>query len=196
MARDYGFAPNPFYGFCTLATCKPVIRKMAVIGDWVIGTGSKSRNREGFIVFAMRINEVFSFSDYWHDLRFLSKRPNMNGSKKQAFGDNIYHKNNSNGSWMQEDSHHSLSDGTPNSRNIDHDTKVDRVLISTEYFYWGGYGPKIPKRFRGFKNVDICAKRGHKNFFPEEMTNQFVTWLFSLDEAGYCYEPREWINNP
>ena len=27
VARDFGFAPNPFYGFCTLATCKPKIAK-------------------------------------------------------------------------------------------------------------------------------------------------------------------------
>src|SRR5712692_10528871 len=45
VARDYGFAPNPFFGFCTLATCKPEIRKAAAIDDWVIGTGSKRQNR-------------------------------------------------------------------------------------------------------------------------------------------------------
>ena len=27
ITRDYGFAPNPFGGVCTLATCKPKIRK-------------------------------------------------------------------------------------------------------------------------------------------------------------------------
>ena len=32
---DSGFAPNPFYGYCTLATCKPNIRRSADIGDWV-----------------------------------------------------------------------------------------------------------------------------------------------------------------
>ncbi|SSY70238.1 hypothetical protein [Alysiella crassa] len=30
---DYGFAPNPYHGFLTLATCKPVIRSNAEIGD-------------------------------------------------------------------------------------------------------------------------------------------------------------------
>src|SRR5712671_5339411 len=34
VARDFGFAPNPFFGVCTLATCKPDIRKglMSMIG--------------------------------------------------------------------------------------------------------------------------------------------------------------------
>ena len=42
VARDYGFAPNPFFGVCTLATCKPKIRSAAKLGDWVMGTGSKT----------------------------------------------------------------------------------------------------------------------------------------------------------
>lgn len=37
VARDFGFAPNPFHGYCTLATCKPDIRATASVGDWVIG---------------------------------------------------------------------------------------------------------------------------------------------------------------
>ena len=57
VARDYGFAPNPFYGVCTLATCKPAIRGKAEIGDWVIGTGSKVDQRDGHLVFVMRVTE-------------------------------------------------------------------------------------------------------------------------------------------
>src|SRR5882762_6472831 len=45
VARDFGFAPNPFYGFCTLATCKPRIRAHACVGDWVLGTGSACDDR-------------------------------------------------------------------------------------------------------------------------------------------------------
>ena len=29
VAADTGFAPNPFHGFCTLACCKPGIRRTA-----------------------------------------------------------------------------------------------------------------------------------------------------------------------
>ena len=45
--HDLGFAPNPFYGVCTLAACKPRIRGHAKIGDYVIGTGSKRKNING-----------------------------------------------------------------------------------------------------------------------------------------------------
>lgn len=43
VARDYGFAPNPFPPYCTLATCKPGIRNSAQKGDWIIGLGSLMR---------------------------------------------------------------------------------------------------------------------------------------------------------
>ena len=72
VAHDTGFAPNPFHGFCTLAVCKPRIRKGAKIGDWIIGTGSgaKGKGREGNIVFAMRVTEDMAFDQYWNDPSF------------------------------------------------------------------------------------------------------------------------------
>ena len=65
VARDYGFAPNPFHGRCTLATCKPRIRNAAAIGDWVIGTGSSTASKEGRLVYAMRITKTMTFNQYW-----------------------------------------------------------------------------------------------------------------------------------
>lgn len=196
VARDYGFAPNPFYGFCTLATCKPKIRGSATVGDWIVGTGSKSQDRQGRIVYAMRVSETMSFSGYWKDERFRNKRPNLRGSKKQAFGDNIYHKDTKTGHWCQEDSHHSHPDGTPNNNNINHDTQTDRVLISDDYVYWGGNGPVIPKRFRNFKGFDLCGGRGHKNSFPEELIAEFVAWLRTRGEKGFCGSPLDWTKSP
>jgi len=37
---DDDAAPNPYWGLCTLVICKPVIRRTANIGDWIVGTGS------------------------------------------------------------------------------------------------------------------------------------------------------------
>lgn len=122
VARDYGFAPNPFYGVCTLATCKPKIRSVAGIGDWVVGTGSRTRNRENNLVYAMRVTGGMTFEEYWAASRFQRKKVNLRGSKKQAFGDNIYSKDAQTGRWRQADSHHSLEDGSPNPLNISADT--------------------------------------------------------------------------
>src|SRR5678816_873168 len=37
---DSGAAPNPFGGWCSLAICKPAIRRTAQRGDWIIGLRS------------------------------------------------------------------------------------------------------------------------------------------------------------
>jgi len=194
VARDYGFAPNPFFGVCTLATCKPNIRKCASKGDWVIGTGSSQKGRRGYLVYFMRITETMTFNEYWEDERFQRKKPNRQGSKKQAYGDNIYFKGKK-GQWHQRDSHHSFEDGSPNPSNIQNDTKADRdrILLSEEFAYWGGYGPEIPSKFRNYNGLDICAKRGHKNqLFPEVLVSDFVAWLRSLNVKGYLGAPLDW----
>ncbi len=64
VARDYGFAPNPFFGVCTLATCKPKIRKRAQVGDWIVGMGSKVHGSEGRLVFAMKVSATCTYDEY------------------------------------------------------------------------------------------------------------------------------------
>ena len=191
VALDDGFAPNPFFGICTLATCKPKIRKAAFIGDWIIGTGSKKKDRRGYLIYAMCITEIMTFKEYWEDERFRRKKPNLRGSRKQVSGDNIYFKDDT--GWRQQHSYHSKKDGSSDPDHIQRDTKTtDRVLISKTYAYWGGSGPEIPTRFRDYNGYDICAKRGHKCKFPEDLVNAFVAWFCSLDVSGCLDEPLDW----
>lgn len=186
VALDYGFAPNPFYGCCTLATCKPNIRKYAEIGDWVIGTGTKTRGREDRTVFAMRITEILTFEEYWAAPRFLAKRPNLRGSNKQAFGDNIYHRRYNSTEWLQENSHHSFADGTPNPKNVTRDTSVNRVLISQDFVYWGKSGPEIPPCF------DIRAGRGHRCVFTSKLVDGVIQWIRETGDSNYVDAPLNW----
>ena len=193
VARDYGFAPNPFFGSCTLATCKPVLRGAASAGDWVIGTGSKRQKREGHLVYALLVSETMTFNEYWQSELFQQKKPNLRGSTKQAFGDNIYFKD-SVGQWHQQDSHHSYTDGSPNPHNAKTDTRVDRVLIGTDYMYWGDSGPAISPAFRNYNGADICATgRHHRSIFPQRLVSDFVTWLRSLNADGYLGRPGDWV---
>ena len=199
VARDYGFAPNPFFGVCTLATCKPRIRASAQVGDWVVGTGSKADGREKHIVYAMRVTGAMTFQEYWNDPRFQRKKPNLRGSKKQAFGDNIYSRDPATGRWCQADSHHSLPDGRPNKTNVVRDTGADRVLYSDEFIYWGGAGPRLPARFLDWRHQDVSLLKigpGHKNDFPPSFVQDFVAWIRSLDEKGYSGEPGDWCRTP
>jgi len=195
VARDYGFAPNPFMNVCTLATCKPKIRARAKVGDWVVGTGSASRNRSGYLVFAMRVSAAMTFNEYWSDSRYQEKKPNLRGSKKQAFGDNIYFKPPGK-PWQQMNSHHSFADGSCNVANVENDTQANRVLIGEKFVYWGGRGPKIPALFRSYDGVNICAKRGHKKNFSDEMIAAFLDWIGEKDQWGYLAPPLDWNRTP
>lgn len=85
---DSGFAPNPFWGYMTLACCKPQIRRSAEVGDWVVGLSpKKSGNR---IIYAMRVEEILPVDDYFKERRFQNKKAIIIGplsnKKKQAGG--------------------------------------------------------------------------------------------------------------
>jgi len=192
VARDFGFAPNPFFVYCTLATCKPYIRSSASIGDWVVGTGAKGGyNLAGHLIYAMKVDEVTDFDSYWNDHRFLNKRPVMNGSLKQLYGDNIYHQLD--GQWVQTDSHHSLDNGQPNTNNINRDTRVNRLLISRKFVYYGNAAPNIPDDFRSYQPTDedlCCPRQGHR-VRSHEFAIAFESWLDSRGEWGVQGMPLE-----
>lgn len=184
VARDYGFAPNPFLGWCTLATCKPVIRKSAQVGDWIAGIGGSDTGVAGRLVYAMRVQEALSFNEYWSDERFFGKRPVPNGSLKQLYGDNIYHQDASK-QWIQCDSHHSLK-SAPSQKNIAHDTRVNRVLLAQQFVYYGSIAPILPKQLCPFaeSGEDLRAvKRGHR-VFSEALAAAFVRWINERGKWG------------
>ena len=136
---------------------------------------------------------LLSFDEYWRDPRFSEKRPNLGGSLKRAFGDNIYHRRGRTREWIQENSHHSLPDGRANPINVQRDTNPPRVLISFKYTYLGGEGPRIPRRFR--RAPDVCVvSQGHKCRLPEPFVVSFVEWLLSLGMQGFAGRPKEFRN--
>jgi len=186
---DHGFAPNPFHGFCTLATCKPAIRKTAVEGDWILGTGSAKRGYAKRAIFLMRVGEILPFDAYWRDRRFFSKRPVLSGSYKLRFGDNIYHRDLPGGPWIQEDSRHSKDHAEPNEINLKRDTgTTDRVLISDEFTYWGDRAPAIPPELARF----CTSRRGYTYAFSELEIVAFLDWVSSLNQQGRIGDPVEW----
>ena len=144
ITRDFGFAPNPFQGILTLATCKPRIRKSAQVGDYLIGNAPKSSGNK--LIYMAKVDEVIDFDSYWTDPRFQNKKPVMNGSFKTLYGDNIYHREGE--EWIQANSHHSKEDGLVNHANLDRDTgTTDQVLICPKFFYLGTAMIDIADRF-------------------------------------------------
>ena len=105
ITHDAGFAPNPFWGYCTLACCKPKIRKTAQKGDWIVGLNPKAKGNK--IIYAMQVKEILLHKDYFLDSRFASKIPDHNtGNTRNKCGDNIY-EYISNGKYRQLPSEHS-----------------------------------------------------------------------------------------
>ena len=127
LAADTGFAPNPFNNLCSLACCKPIIRKNANIGDWIVGTGSKRSVGNDKLVYAMKITEKMDFNEYYHN-------PKFNGR-----ADNIYYKNNN--IWIQKEN------PFHDENNMEHDLNGLYVLISDNFYYFGKKAINIPSEF-------------------------------------------------
>ena len=192
VVRDYGFAPNPFHGTCTLATCKPGIRGSAAVGDIVVGCGSSATGLLGRVVYAMRVTGKCGFDEYWDDPRFREKRPFFGGSRSRAYGDNIYHRDGE-GRWLQERSHHSHADGRINEENLRQDTSKDNVLWSDDFAYFGREGPFIPEYLRAHSGRDLFPSgRGHRAYSAPEFTEAVGEWFVALPVRGYLGRPWHW----
>ena len=91
IEHDLGFAPNPYNGVCTLACCKPRIRKKAELGDYILGMGAVRPKLQGHITFWMRVDEIVTFDEYWSEIRFRRKSLLWRATYLR-YGDNIYHR--------------------------------------------------------------------------------------------------------
>jgi hypothetical protein len=188
IEHDLGFAPNPYHGACTLACCKPLIRKHAKLNDIVLGMGAAKAGLSGHLCYWMRVDEILTFDEYWADPRFRRKRPNMAATTYLRYGDNIYHHEAGDTEFRQEDSFHSLPGGELSLNNRKRDTATtQKVLIGRRFAYWGRSGVKLPKSLSCF---DIRS-RGHKNRFNEQQISRLVDWLGSLS-LGIHDEPAHW----
>lgn len=184
IPRDYGFAPNPYFEYCTLATCKPRIRKGAQLGDWIGAYGSARMKFSNKLVVLMRVEEILTFDEYWEDDRFFVKRPVFNKSKMYMYGDNIYH--HIEDEWMQEPSHHSNTDNSINYLNLNRDTQVDRVLVATEFYYFGNNAISVPTEFE----ILIGKGRNHRVCDDEETIQRFIAYVrhyYSIGIHGTPY---------
>lgn len=190
VSRDYGFAPNPFHGFCTLADCKPVLRRVVDVDDLVIGTSPLATGQR--LVFAMRVTEKLRFDDYWSDPRFEAKKPKFDDPLRDAYGDNIYEPLND-GGFAQHKSHHSLPDGSTNLYNLNKDTGTNAVLLSDDFTYWGANGPPVPAGLANFHGLDLRAPtQGHVSRFPPDFIDAVADWFNHLPEKGVRGVPAKW----
>jgi Nucleotide modification associated domain 2 len=191
IEHDLGFAPNPFHGVCTLACCKPEIRKKAQIGDLILGMGAVRPRLSGHLCYWMWVDEILTFDEYWADPRFRRKRPVVSATTYLRYGDNIYHHEPDDPQFRQEDSFHSLPDGALSIGNRKRDTgKTDRVLIGRRFTYLGRSGIPVPESLKCFR----IRSPGHKRKFTDVQKAALLSWLepLSLVCTGYRDQPAHW----
>lgn len=179
---DDGSAPNPFWGYCTLAICKPRIRRVAKEGDRVIGTGSKENVGNDRLIYAMKVTEKMSLVEYGQDKRFAKKIP-VGTAGKKSLGDNIYYRDESGGIRQRFPSAH--SDDCENEETKSHDLCGGNVLISRagSFCYFGSKAPKIPEHL-----MELIKKNsGHKCNFPQNIVDSFLKWVQEFKPGIYGY---------
>ncbi|MDW3182660.1 hypothetical protein [Roseobacter sp.] len=178
--RDFGFAPNPFHGVCTLACCKDRLRATAETGDWVMGMGGSRLQATGKCVFGMRVTGTLTFDEYWSSPAFLAKQPLQNGSRAMMVGDNIYSRSNEDAPWLQADSHHSYPDGSPNHSNIEKDTRTNKVLLSEHFLYFGNAAEKVPQCI--LDGIGYSNGRNHRKF-DEAVAKPILKWFNDVSKG-------------
>lgn len=156
MRYDGGFAPCIAERIYTLACCKPVIRRKAKVGDWVLGT-TRAKRGAGRMVYLMRVDSLLTFADYWRDRRSAGRNDNIyqplgNGRYKQK--KNAWH-------------------GCGTQRR---DLSGKHVLVSKCFVYFGESAPEIPHNLQ-----DLVSKgRGHRVFEDAEQTvRRLKKWAFA-----------------
>lgn len=182
VRHDSGFAPNPFWGYCTLACCKPVIRRTAEVGDWIVGLSPRASGNR--IIYAMRVDEILPFIQYFQDPRFKLKIPDYSKRVVCGRGDNIY-VSLPNGSFRQLRSMHSNG----NCQNLDkkrQDLRGKNVLVSNTFWYFGRTALRLPHRFK-----ELIVGRGHKNSFPLNRVSAFHRFLAG-QQSGVNAPPSVW----
>lgn len=193
LEHDYGFAPNPFHGVLTLATCKGDIRrnKNLKIGDWVVGLGSVAMGNLNHIIYAMQVSEILTFDQYWTDTRFECKKPVLNGSLVQMYGDNVYHTDPVSHKVIQEPCAHSNDDGSINEGHRDRDARGQNVLIAKRFYYFGDNCPQLPSEFSYIK-VDCRGIKYWDMYGDDQRILPFVEWLETNYGQGVHGDPCNW----
>ena len=181
---DDGAAPNPYWGVCTLAICKPKIRSVAKIGDWIAGVGSKNVqgvSYENKLVYAMKVTQRFTMQEYDEHCRsqLPNKIPDVDHTEyNRKVGDSIYDYSTI---------RPTLRKSVHNQLNECRDLGGKYVLLSNHFYYFGDQAIDIP-----FELLPIVNQRqGHKSNANEPYKLDFVDWIEKTQ-----YEPNRLYGKP
>lgn len=186
---DDGAAPNPFWNICSLAICKPKIRKQAKVGDWVVGTGSanskispnRTRDFAGKLVYAMKVSKTMSFQRYdsFCKEELTNKIPSWYSRDwRMRLGDCIYEYL---GGKLPR-----VRKGVHTERNRKKDLSGTRVLLSNNFYYFGSEPVVIPDNLRTI----VQPGQGHKKTDNTVILMRLEEWLSQFEANKIYSEPQ------
>lgn len=188
VVADGGFAPNPFHGWCTLACCKPAIRRKAQAGDWIVGITPRARGNN--LAYAMKVEKALTFEEYWTDKRFRQKRPAWRSSRPRVerCGDNCY-KPIGDGQFRQlrRSGHWNHDENREDEHAKAKDLSGEHVLVSPVFSYFGENAEPFPPELSSLR----FPARGHRVNFSETETVTLLRYLERLPR-GVHGRPRRW----
>jgi hypothetical protein len=176
VAHDGGSAPNPFHGLCTLAICKPAIRRVAKKDDVILGLGCG--NDGARIVYCMVVDAVVSWAEYIkgcqlgnlikNDKKYQNLKRKIPKSTKDQ-GDCIWRDaidySDSLESWSGHGGEHDFNRDVKNGEN---------VLLGEAYWYFGK-GDKHTIRIEHLEK--IIPGRGHRSNSNNDYRADFVKFF-------------------
>lgn len=160
--HDYGFAPNPEDGLCSLARCKygspekANLVEKAKVGDWVIGTvGKKNANGNiivGGLLYAMKVTEKITLDE------FVRRYPNRRDAQFQG--------------------------------GCDQETLAGRfALLSDTYFYFGNKAISLDDLPQYAAHPIAKKGPGYRRDFDEAYVQLLEAWLLAHYRVGKIGEP-------
>lgn len=196
MTHDTGFAPNPFGGFLTLATCKPLIRKCKKIGDWIAGFTSIQLNADKVgserLVYLMQVTDKIPFKEYWNNSKYEKKKPKPKSDIGiEKIGDNIYEPIVENPEKPID--YKLLYNLSHEEKDKDRDLSGEYILTSDNFYYFGLKSIIIPKDIRPTvpKGQSGHGSRTH----DASKVNDFLSYIETKYQVGIYSRPHSWFSN-
>ena len=152
---DHGVAPCVQAGLCSLAICKPAIRRTAREGDLILGFASVAQAHEaGRLLFAMVVGAKLPLQDYM----------GLHPDRRDAIYD-------ADGNHRVDDDHFDMHG---NASDQARDWRGRNALLGERYWYFGSDPRRLPPELEHL----VYAKRGHKlrDARPSDW-NDVVRWL-------------------
>ena len=147
LVSDVGCAPCVERGCLTIALCKPVMRRLANVGDTIVGISGHKLGKKKKIIFIATITKMVTMEDYGDNPRSDSIYTSMLKMKPNPFH---------------------------NSTNYEQDIRGKNVIMSTDFIYYGKKCIDVPNNLQGI--IPGRGHQTDKNVpFKQTLMNLFAS---------------------